>query len=130
MHKLFSIPLSVLLLLTSCSTMFDVTGKGAKDKSIYYDVKANAVISTYKKPFSSVYIRQRKNDSTLTYVAIPVDTALNIIAIPLPKDSMALYNSYIWINLQGDHWRMIYHIDITKVLMEKKAKIYSRFTSH
>ncbi|MGG9962780.1 hypothetical protein [Ferruginibacter sp. SUN106] len=130
MPKLFFLCLCFSLLLTSCGSMFDVTGRGAKDKKVFYDVKSNAVTCTYKKPMSSVYIRQRKNDSTLTYVEIRLDTPVNFITLPLPKDSIALYNSYIWIHLQDDHWRSIFHIDITKELLQKKQKIWSRFTDH
>ncbi|WP_460553218.1 hypothetical protein [Ferruginibacter profundus] len=130
MYKLFTLSLCFLVLLSSCGGIFDATGRGAKDKRVYYDVKNNTITCTYKTPIGSVYIRQRKNDSTLTYAAVPIDSATHVVTLPLSKDSLALYNSYIWIHLQDAHWRSIFHIDITKELLQQKQKIFSRYTDH
>ena len=119
-----------MLLLEGCGSMFDIAGKGSKDKKIFYDVATNRIISNYKSPISSFYTWKHKKDSTRWYERTAMDTATNIIVIPELKDSIAYYGYQISLHLQDDHWRMMYHIDITQALVQKKKKIYSRFTSH
>jgi hypothetical protein len=130
MFKLLFSLLGALLLFAGCGSMFDITGRGSKDRKIYYDVKTNEIISTYKAPISSMYIWKRKKDNSYLADRLEFDQPLTEIKLPILKDSIAFYNFEISLHLQDDHWRMMYHIDITRELVEKKKKIYSRFTSH
>jgi len=130
MLKSFFSLLSLLILLTGCGTMFDIYGRGSKDRKIYYDVQTNTIINTYKTPISSIYIWKRKKDNSYTADRIVFDQPTNNIQLRVLKDSLSFYNFELSLHLQDDHWRMMYHIDITRDLVEKKKKIYSRFTSH
>jgi len=121
----------LLLLLCSCGLpMFDVAGKGTKDRTIYYNIATNEIISNYKNPMTSVYVWKNKNDSSRGSEKIVFDTPTYKIILPILKDSVALYDLSVYIQLKGDHWRETYHIDVTKKLVAKKGKIYSRYTSH
>lgn len=122
--------LLLLLFCAGCGSMFDFSGRGSKDKSIYYDVASNSIISKYKNPVTSIYTWKHKKDSTRSYERREFDEPLKVIIIPELKDSIAYYDYQISLHLQDEHWRMMFHIDITQQLVQKKKRIYSRFTSH
>lgn len=122
--------LLLLYLLAGCGSMFDVTGRGSLDRSIYYDVATNQVINTNKTSINSIYFSKLKNDSVYTRERISLDEPTDTLLIPVIKDSIAFYSFSVSIHLSGDHWRMQQHLDITPELVQKKRRIYSRFTSH
>ncbi len=130
MYKLLLPFLITTLLLTACIPMLDFAGKGSRDRNIYYDVKANEIINTYKTPINSIYIWKYQGDSSRGTVHIEFVEPVSTLKLPLLQDSINFYDFEVSIHLKDDHWRMMHHIGITKKLVEKKQKIYSRFTSH
>jgi len=122
---------SVLLcLLTGCGSLLDINGRGSPDRSIYYDVETNQIINTNKTSINSIYFSKLKNDSTYAMERIGFAEPTDTLLIPVIKDSLAFYSFFVSMHLSGDHWRMQRHLRITPGLVQKKRKIYSRFTSH
>jgi hypothetical protein len=130
MYKLFSFLLPIILAGCGAIPMLDFAGKGSLDKKIYYDVNTSTIISTYKSPINSFYLWKSKNDSTYSTEKVILEEPATALTIPGLKDSLSFYDFQISLHLLDDHWRMMHHLDLTKELVEKKQKIYSRFTSH
>jgi hypothetical protein len=120
-----------LVLLTGCSAipMLDFAGKGSQDRDLYYDVASNRIISKYKDPVDDISVWKYKGDSLVRMDRLVVDNSRELV-IPQLKDSLAFYSFQVSVHLENDHWRMMRHLDISKELVLKKEKIYSRFTSH
>jgi len=130
MYKLVLTFLISMLLLTGCGSMFDASGRGSRDRKIYYDVRTNEIINTYRAPINSMYIWKYIGDSSRGVQRIEFADPVSKLKMPMLQDSIGVYHFKISIHLKDDHWRMMHHIDVTKKLVEKKQKIYSRVTSH
>lgn len=130
MFKVLSSFPVLLLLLCGCIPMLDSKGTGSLDRSIYYNVKTNELINTYKTPINSIYFRKHKGDFTYAMEKIVFDEPTDTLILPILRDSVAFYDFRISVHLQDDHWRMQHHLDITQLPVQKKAKIFSRLTSH
>ena len=121
-----------LVFLSGCSAlpMLDFAGKGSRDRNMYYEVNTNRIISKYKDPVDHIYIWKYRDDSLIRADRLFFDSSTRQLQIPQLKDSIAFYSFQVSVHLENDHWRMMRHLDINKELVEKKEKIYSRFTSH
>ncbi len=130
MYKLI-IGCIAVCLCYGCGGLLDIAGKGTVDKSVYYDVAKNEIVSTNDTVLiKSLWFDQVIADNSVFFTRIVLPNASQTVEVPLVKDSVAYCDFIISVNLTGSHWREQNHITITKQLVAKKKKIYSRYTSH
>jgi hypothetical protein len=126
--------LIITIILQSCGSLLDFSGKGAKTKcSALSTDKLTINCNCTDKQISTMTVYNNKNSKenfgvkTLDFVFNP---AINVFSLPISKDTADKIFLQIEIHLTNSHYRESYYIETKPGDFSKDRKIYSKFISH
>ncbi|MBC7862247.1 MAG: hypothetical protein IAF38_04680 [Bacteroidia bacterium] len=123
-----------LFLITSCGSMLDIAGKGAKTKCLYLDTDSLKIVqSCDDRLIFRINVSERSNAKDYNGKLI-FSEDLKIFSdkfvLPFNCDSLDKKFLEISIQLTDTHFREIWYINTKPGDLKKKKKISSRYFGH
>lgn len=135
-EKTKSVLLCVTILLQSCGTMFDISGKGAKEKCLTLYTNTKTIDCTCQdKEIESVKIYYKQNskdnfDNTKASKRFLLNPTVRTFDLPIDKDSSDKIFLEIEIHLTKTYWRESFYFKTKPGDFSRPQKIYSRYFGH
>jgi hypothetical protein len=120
--------------ISSCGSLLDISGRGAKTKCFYLDCCTMKIIyDCGDKGIFKVNVCE-SSDKGKTYTKVLLSKDLpgfpNEWTIPLERDSLKDKYMVVELHLTDTHYRESYYIDIKPGDLATTKKIFARYFSH
>jgi len=122
-----------MLLLSSCGSLLDISGKGARKECLSLD--CSDLRLSYRcddRSLFSVNVSEYQPDGTRkrSLSEDQFSEFTNEFRLPQPKDSLTGKYITLFIRISDSHHREAWYIDLKPGDIEKKKKLSARYFSH